>query len=112
MPMPTPEKSAATRPAAIILSDPSMTFMATALANPILAGNEKSTLPGPREITNICATPVITEKTARAGCPRLKPPRGPRAGGEGNHKKPHQQGAEIRPNPWSGKNVEPKPHDA
>ena len=42
---------------------PSITFMATALASPMLAGSERSTLPGPSVMTNIWPTPTITMKT-------------------------------------------------
>ena len=62
--MATPLATAASMPTATMASEPSMTFIATALASPILAGSERSTLPGPNVMTNICPAPTITEKTA------------------------------------------------
>ncbi len=47
-------------------SSPPITFMATALARPMLAGSDRSTLPGPSVTTNICAVPTMTEKAASA----------------------------------------------
>ena len=61
-------------PTAIMLSSPPITFMATALASPILAGSDRSTLPGPRVTTNICAMPTIAEKAASAMVADTMPP--------------------------------------
>src|SRR5258708_33422129 len=72
--MPPPEARAARIPSAIMESEPPITFIATALARPILAGNDKAKLPGPRVMTNIWATPAITEKTASANPAVLMPP--------------------------------------
>jgi len=41
-----------------------MTFIATALASPIFAGSDKSTLPGPKVMTNIWPMPTITMNSA------------------------------------------------
>ncbi len=59
-----PLASAAASPTATMASLPSIVFIATALASPILAGSERSTLPGPSVMTNIWPTPTITMKTA------------------------------------------------
>ena len=69
-----PEATAAATPSATRLSDPSMTFIATALARPILAGKERSTLPGPKAMTNIWATPTTTVKAASASAAVIMPP--------------------------------------
>ena len=74
MPTHTPLASAANRPTAIILSSPPITFIATALANPIFAGNERSTLPGPSVMTNICPTPAMTVKTESESAAVSMPP--------------------------------------
>ena len=71
--MAAPLASAATSPTATIASEPSITFMATALASPILAGSERSTLPGPSVITNIWAVPAMTMKTASASAAWIMP---------------------------------------
>ena len=55
-------------------SSPFITFMATALASPILAGSDRSTLPGPSVMTNICPMPTITVNTASASAAVIMPP--------------------------------------
>ncbi len=62
-PTASPQASAAARPTATNLSSPPIVFIATALASPILAGSDKSTLPGPSVMTNICPTPTMTVNT-------------------------------------------------
>ncbi len=57
---------AAARPRAMRESAPSITFIATALARPILAGSERSILPGPRVMTNIWPRPTSTVKAEKA----------------------------------------------
>ena len=74
MPTQSPLPTAARRPSATIESSPPITFIATALASPILAGSERSTLPGPSVITNICPTPTITVKTASDSAAVSMPP--------------------------------------
>ena len=51
-----------------------MVFIATALASPMLAGSERSTLPGPSVMTNICPTPTITVNTASESAAVSMPP--------------------------------------
>ena len=51
-----------------------MTFMATALARPILAGSDRSTLPGPSVMTNIWPTPTTTMNTASDRAAVIMPP--------------------------------------
>ena len=51
-----------------------MVFIATALASPILAGSDRSTLPGPSVMTNICPTPTITVNTASDSAAVSMPP--------------------------------------
>ena len=72
--MATPQASAAASPTATIASLPSITFMATALARPMLAGSDRSTLPGPSVMTNICPTPTMTMKTASESAAVIMPP--------------------------------------
>ena len=74
MPIARPEPIAPPSPSAISASSPAMTFMATALARPILAGSDRSTLPGPSVTTNIWAVPTMTEKAASATAPDIMPP--------------------------------------
>ena len=69
-----PQASAASRPTAIMASLPSITFIATALARPILAGSDRSTLPGPSVMTNIWPTPTMTVKTASDSAAVIMPP--------------------------------------
>ena len=69
-----PHNSAAARPSAIRESLPSITFMATALASPILAGSDRSTLPGPSVMTNIWPTPTTTMNTASDSAAVIMPP--------------------------------------
>ena len=69
-----PVASAAASPTATMASLPSITFMATALASPILAGSERSILPGPRVMTNIWPTPTTTMNTASDNAAVIIPP--------------------------------------
>ena len=69
-----PVARAAASPTGTMASLPSMIFMATALASPILAGNERSTLPGPSVMTNIWPTPTITMNTASDNAAVIMPP--------------------------------------
>ena len=64
MPTPAPQPSAISKPGTIIGSAPSMIFMDTAPASVIVAGIERSTLPGPRVMTYICPIATRTEKVA------------------------------------------------
>ena len=72
--MASPQASAADKPRMIAESLPSMTFIATALASPMLAGRERSTLPGPSVMTNICPMPTNTVKTASESAAVAMPP--------------------------------------
>ena len=72
---------------------PPITFIATALASPILAGSDRSTLPGPSVMTNIWPTPTITMKTASDSAAVIMPPRAI-AAGEGDCRQPHNEGAD------------------
>ena len=55
-------------------SSPPIVFIATALASPILAGRDRSTLPGPSVMTNICPTPTMTVNTASDSAAVSMPP--------------------------------------
>src|ERR1700677_3466914 len=57
-----------------MLLEPFITFMARALARPIFAGSDRSTLPGPSDMTNICPMPTITAKEARDRAAMTMPP--------------------------------------
>ena len=65
MPTPTPQPSAISRPATIIESCVSMIFIETAPASVMVAGIDRSTLPGPSVITYIWPMATITEKVAK-----------------------------------------------
>ena len=65
MPTAMPQASAASRPTTIIESWVSITFMATDPASVMVAGMERSTLPGPRVMTNICPMPTTTKNVAK-----------------------------------------------
>ncbi len=59
-PMASPTAATAASPGTIIALLPSITFMATAPASAILAGIDRSTLPGPVVMTNIWPMPTMT----------------------------------------------------
>ena len=98
MPTAAPLATAATSPTAIMASLPSMIFMATALARPILAGSERSTLPGPSVMTNIWPMPTITMKTA-SDRPGGDHAAGTLPSGEDDGRKPDEEGAGEGPDP-------------
>ena len=91
-------------PTAIMQSLPSMTFMATALASPILAGSDRSTLPGPSVMTNICPTPTMTGED-RERQRRRDHAAGAIAAGEGDRREPDQQRADEGPDPGLGEQL-------
>ncbi len=74
MPTASPQASAAASPIATRESSPPIVFIATALASPMLAGSDRSTLPGPSVMTNICPTPTMTVKTASDSAAVSMPP--------------------------------------
>ena len=59
-PTSTPMASATSKPSRTMESWVSMTLVATAPASVIVAGIDRSTLPGPSVITNIWPRPTIT----------------------------------------------------
>src|SRR5262245_13130462 len=72
--MAAPVARAAASPSGTMASLPSITFIATALANPMLAGRDRSTLPGPSVMTNIWPIPTMTMKTASESAAVIIPP--------------------------------------
>ena len=52
----------------------SITFMATEPASVIVAGIERSTLPGPSVMTNIWPMPTMTKKVAKVSAAVINPP--------------------------------------
>ena len=86
---------------AIIASLPSITFMATALARPILAGSDRSTLPGPeRDDEHLADADDDREDGERQR--RRDHAAGAVAAGEGDRREPDQQRADERPDPGLG----------
>ena len=80
-------------------SSPPIVFIATALASPILAGSDRSTLPGPSVMTNICPTPTMTVKTDKRQR-RGQHASGAVTAGECDRREPYHAGADERPDPW------------
>lgn len=64
-PQASPTASAAARPASSIPAAPSISFSDSVPASVIVAGIDRSTLPGPRVMTSICPSPTSTEKDAK-----------------------------------------------
>jgi hypothetical protein len=79
IPIPKPSRIATTRPTTIMPSSTSISFSASVPESVIVAGTERSILPGPSVMTNIWPRPTMTEKAANvsAACDRpseLAPP--------------------------------------
>lgn len=73
MPIAMPMTIAARMPTAMSPSLVSMSLSATVPASVMVEGMERSTLPGPKVMTNICPSPTMIEKAAKVRAAWLRP---------------------------------------